>query len=191
MFEGNKHRLILQSGLISAARRSGSRSSERWPNYVTHIDIADFTFAGEQVSRRSRTTVTRNSSIGRIAKAFRNGRAKVHRKCQMPSCSPWVDRTLVMSSLVENNAGKQIMHAVPWVSDTRSQHEKRCLQEAVIEARQRLEGELSERLSFQTPKQPSQRAAIGFELPAALPSEDSEESLEEMNLRVWSALEPG
>jgi len=81
MFEGNKHRLILQSGLISAARMSGSRSSERWPNYVTHIDIADFTFAGEQVSRRSRTTVTRNPSFGRIAKAFRNGGAKVHRKC--------------------------------------------------------------------------------------------------------------
>ena len=57
-----------------------------------------------------------------------------------------VDRRLVMSSPVENNAGKQIMHAVPWVSDTRSQDEKRCLQEAVIEARQRLEGELSDEL---------------------------------------------
>jgi hypothetical protein len=38
--------------------------------------------------------------------------------------------------------------------------------------------------------QPPQRAAAGFQLPTALPSEDNEESLEEMNLRVWSALDP-
>ena len=96
-----------------------------------------------------------------------------------------------MSSRVEDNADKEIMHAVPGVSDARRHDEARRLQEAVIEARQRLEGEPSERLSLQTPTQPSQRAAIGFELPAALPSDDNEESLEEMNLKVWTALEPG
>ena len=97
-----------------------------------------------------------------------------------------------MSSLVQDrdNADKQIMHALPWVSDTRCQDETRRLEEAVIEAAQRLERESTELLSLQTRTQPQQRAAIGFQLPRALLNDDNEASLEEMNLRVWLALEP-
>ena len=97
-----------------------------------------------------------------------------------------------MSSLVQDrdNADKQIMHALPWVSDTGCQDETRRLEEAVIEAAQRLEREFTELLSLQTRTQAQQRAAIGFQVPRALPSDDNEASLEEMNLRVWLALEP-
>jgi hypothetical protein len=88
-----------------------------------------------------------------------------------------------MSSLVQDDADKQLIHALPWVSDPQRQDETRRLQEQVVEAAQRLERE-SSGLAPQLPAQPpQQRTEVSFQLAKAYASEET-------TGRLWSLLEP-
>jgi hypothetical protein len=91
-----------------------------------------------------------------------------------------------MSSPVQDDADKQLIRALPWVSDPRRQEEERRLEEEVIEAAKRLEREASA-LSYQTPAQP--RTDAGFRLAVARPNENNG-NLEEINRRIWAAITP-
>jgi hypothetical protein len=91
-----------------------------------------------------------------------------------------------MSPPVKGDADKQLMNAVPWVSDPQRQDETRRLQEDVVAAAQRL---LDHGLA-QTRAQPSQpRTDVGFRLAEARPSEEKG-SLEDTISRVWAQLKP-
>ena len=89
-----------------------------------------------------------------------------------------------MSSLVQDDADKQLIHALPWVSDPQRQDETRRLQEQMFEAAQRLERE-SSGLAPQPPAQPhQQRTEVSFQLAKAYVSEEM------TGRRLWSSLEP-
>jgi hypothetical protein len=90
-----------------------------------------------------------------------------------------------MSPPVKDDADKQLMNALPWVSDPRRQDETRRLQEDVVAAAQRL---LDHGLA-QTRTQPSQqRTEVGLRLAEGRSSE--EKGLEETISRVWAQLKP-
>jgi len=93
-----------------------------------------------------------------------------------------------MSSLDRDDADKQLMDALPWVSDPQRQEETRRLQEDVAKAAQRLRE--SSRLASQARGQTSeQRTDIGLRLTEAR-SGGEEDGLEEMVRRVWAPLKP-
>ena len=89
--------------------------------------------------------------------------------------------------------------ALPWVSDPRREDETNRLQEAVIEAAQRMGREPSGP-SFLTAAQAQRQTAMSFRLAEALASRssgqdsgqdnDPQNDLEEMNRRVWAGLMP-
>src|SRR6266481_6047532 len=84
----------------------------------------------------------------------------------VPSRPPWVDRRLVMNSPDQDDADKQFMNALPWVSDPQHEDETRRLQEDVAKAALRLRE--SSRLASQARAQPSQqRTDVGLRLTEA------------------------
>jgi hypothetical protein len=92
-----------------------------------------------------------------------------------------------MSSPVQDDADKQLMHALPWVSDPKRQDETRRLQEDVVAAAQRL---LDRGLASQTRAQPAQqRTDVGLRLAEPRSSEEKR-GLEEITARVLAALKP-
>jgi len=92
-----------------------------------------------------------------------------------------------MSSPVQDDADKLLIHALPWVSDPKRQDETHRLQEDVVAAAQRL---LDRGLASQTRAQPSQpRTDIGLRL-AETGSSEEKGGLEEMIRRVWAPLKP-
>jgi len=102
-----------------------------------------------------------------------------------------------MSSHDQNDADKQFMHALPWMSDPQHEDETRRLQEDVAKAAQRLRE--SSRLASQSRAQTSQqRTDIGLRLTEARSSEEltearsseEDDGLEEMVRRVWAPLKP-
>jgi hypothetical protein len=129
--------------------------------------------------------------VGRHRASISNGGSRPRREeCEsrVPSRNPLVDRRLVMSSPVPDDADKRLMQALPWVSDPHRQDETRRLQEQVVEAAQRLERE-SSGFALQTPARPSQsQTSVGFRLAVAHPS-DEKGSGEEFG-RLWAPLRP-
>jgi hypothetical protein len=92
-----------------------------------------------------------------------------------------------MSSPVRDDADKQLINAVPWVSDPKRQDETRRLQEDVVAAAQRL---LDRGLASQARTQPSQpRTDVGLRLAEPRSSEEKR-SQEEVTARVLAALKP-
>jgi TPR repeat protein len=92
-----------------------------------------------------------------------------------------------MSSLIQDDADKQLTNALPWVSDPRRQEEARRLEEEVIEATRSLEREASA-LTPQTPAQPSQpRTEIQL---AEARSIGEKYDPDELSARFWAALKP-
>jgi hypothetical protein len=92
-----------------------------------------------------------------------------------------------MSSPVKDDADKQLMQALPWVSDPKRQDETRRLQEDVVAAAQRL---LDRGLASQPRAQPSQqRTDVGLRL-AEPRSSDEKRGPEEVTARVLAALKP-
>jgi len=94
-------------------------------------------------------------------------------------------------------------HALPWESDPGREEETNRLQEAVIEAAQRMGREPAD-LGFPTSAQAPRQTAVSFRLAEALSSRSSGEGsaqdsgqdndpqndLEEMNQRIWAGLMP-
>lgn len=90
-------------------------------------------------------------------------------------------------------------HAFPWASDPRREDETNRLQEAVIEAAQRMGREPSGP-SFLAAAQAQRQTAVSFRLAEALSSRssgqdsgqdnDPQNDLEEMNRRIWAGLMP-
>jgi hypothetical protein len=91
------------------------------------------------------------------------------------------------------------LHAMPWASDPRREEETNRLQEAVIEAAQRMGRDLSGP-AFPTAAQAQRQTAVSLRLADALSSRssgqdsgqdnDPQNDLEEMNRRVWAGLMP-
>jgi hypothetical protein len=92
-----------------------------------------------------------------------------------------------MSSLLQDDADKQLIKALPWVSDPRRQEEARRLEAEVIEAAQRLEHESSALLS-QMPVLPSQQRT-GVQL-VETHSIGQRYDPEEMSASLWAPLKP-
>jgi TPR repeat protein len=93
-----------------------------------------------------------------------------------------------MSSPDQDDADKQFMNALPWVSDPQHEDETRRLQEDVAKAAQRLRE--SSRLASEARAQPSQqRTDVGLRLTEARSGED-DDGLEEMFRKVWAPLKP-
>jgi hypothetical protein len=114
---------------------------------------------------------------------------------RVPPHNPLVDRRLVMSSPVPDDADKRLLQALPWVSDPHRQDETRRLQEQVVEAAQRLERE-SSGFALHTPARASQpqtnvqpQTSVGFRLAVAHPS-DEKGSVDELTRRLWAPLRP-
>src|SRR6202048_3339793 len=127
------------------------------------------------------------SFIGTPRASVSNGGLRPRRKgCEspLPSRHPSVDRRLVMSSPVKDDADKQLIRALPWVSDPQRQDEARRLEEDVLAAAQRLKRD-SGGLSSQARVQLSQ----GLRLSESRSSEEKRK-LEEVTARVLAALKP-
>lgn len=88
-----------------------------------------------------------------------------------------------MSSPVKDDADKQLMSALPWVSDPQRQDETRRLQEDVVAAAQRL---LDSGRRAQTSQQ---RTEVGLRVAKAGSSEEKR-GVEEITARVLAALKP-
>jgi hypothetical protein len=88
----------------------------------------------------------------------------------------------------DDDEDKQLMHALPWVSDPQRQDETRRLQEDVAKAAQRLR-ESSWLASQARAQSPEQRTDVGLRLTEAR-SIGEEGGLEEMVRRVWAPLKP-
>jgi hypothetical protein len=94
-----------------------------------------------------------------------------------------------MSSPANDDADKQLIHALPWVSDPRREDETRRLEDEVVEAAQRLKRQAGAP-AYEAPAQPSQqRTEVGFRLAAARSSEEKVD-MEAMVARVRAALKP-
>jgi hypothetical protein len=100
-----------------------------------------------------------------------------------------------MSSHDQDDADKQFMNALPWMSDPQHEDETRRLQEDVAKAAQRLRE--SSRLAQARAQTSQQRTDIGLRLTEARSSEETEarsseedDGLEEMVRRVWAPLKP-
>ena len=90
-----------------------------------------------------------------------------------------------MSSLGEDDAGKQLEQAVPWVSDPQeADDETRRLQEEIIEAAKRLERESP---NFPTQPPDGSRTAVALRTP---PARVDKASSEERARRIWAQLKP-
>src|SRR6266436_1579442 len=79
--------------------------------------------------------------IGTAMRGVSNDGSRPRRKgCESPPSlrHPSVDRRLVMSSPAKDDADKQLIRALPWVSDPQRQDEARRLEEDVLAAAQRL-----------------------------------------------------
>lgn len=94
-----------------------------------------------------------------------------------------------MSSPVQDDTDKQLLHPLPWVSDPLRLEVARRLEEQVIEAAQRLESESVEPSSQTRAPTSQQRTDVGFWLAAARRNENKGD-LEEMNRRFWAAITP-
>jgi hypothetical protein len=91
------------------------------------------------------------------------------------------------------------LHDLPWASDPRREEETNRLQEAVIEAAQRM-GREPPASSSPVGAQAQRQTAVSFRLAEALPSRsssqesgqdnDPQNDLEEMNRRIWAGLMP-
>jgi hypothetical protein len=92
-----------------------------------------------------------------------------------------------MSSPVQDDADKQLMRALPWVSDPRRPDEARRLEEDVVAAAQRLL-DAGLQASHTRTQLTQQRADVGLRAEAR-PGEEKR-SLEEITARVLAALKP-
>jgi hypothetical protein len=92
-----------------------------------------------------------------------------------------------MSSPVQDDADKQLMRALPWVSDPPRQDEARRLEEDVVAAAQRLL-DAGLQASHTRTQLTQQRADVGLRAEAR-PGEEKR-SLEEITARVLAALKP-
>jgi hypothetical protein len=95
-----------------------------------------------------------------------------------------------MSTLDEDDADKQLLRAVPWVSDPQHReqrdNETRRFQEDVIEAAKRLERE-----SAKLPQPRTEPGTtVGFRPPETRPRVDNNESGEDKARRIWAELRP-
>jgi hypothetical protein len=91
-----------------------------------------------------------------------------------------------MSSLIQDDADKQLTNALPWVTDPQRQEEARRLEEQVIEATRSLEREASA-LSPQAPAKSSQPRT---EIQLAARSIGERDDPDELSARFWAALKP-
>jgi hypothetical protein len=107
-----------------------------------------------------------------------------------------------MSTLAQDDADKEIRRALPWANDHGREEETKRLQEAVIEAAQRLGSEpagpspesrveiVRRPVSLRLAVAPSSRESGQDASQDNKPQNDLQNDLEEMNRRVWAALMP-